>query len=95
MAQASFPERAERVLIAGMVLGIALVMERFVLDVRIFQTGLAILVVCTFLQIAVGNLPKTGGLTSSLVRIVAILAIVAIVFGIGILLVPTLSRLGR
>lgn len=93
MARATFPERAERVLIGGMVLGIALIMQRF--NLTLFKTGLSILVVSTLLQIAVGNIPKQGTLGGSLIRIVLILAVVALIFAIGVWLVPTLSRMGR
>lgn len=93
MARASFPERAERVLIVGMVAGIGLIMQRASLD--LFKAGLSVLVVSTLLQIAVGNIPKQGSVGGSLIRIVLILALVAAIFGLGALLVPTLSRLGR
>lgn len=93
MARATFPERAERVLIGGMVLGIALIMQR--VNLTLFKTGLSILVVSTLLQIAVGNVPKQGSVAGSLVRIVVILAVVALIFAIGVWLVPTLSRMGR
>ena len=93
MARATFPERAERVLIGGMVLGIALIMQR--VNLTLFKTGLSILVVSTLLQIAVGNIPKQGSVAGSLVRIVLILALVALIFAIGVWLVPTLSRMGR
>lgn len=93
MAHSTFPERIERVLIVGMVAGIALIMQRY--NLLLFQAGLLILVASTLMQIAVGNIPKAGGVASSLARILLILAIVALIFGIGIALVPTLSRLGR
>jgi hypothetical protein len=93
MARASFPERAERVLIGGMVLGIALIMQRSSID--LFKAGLSVLVASTLLQIAVGNIPKQGSVTGSLLRIVLILGIVALVFALGVWLVPTLSGLGR
>lgn len=89
----SFPERAERVLIAAMLLGIALIAQRY--NVTLFKTGLSVLVVATLLQIAVGNLPKQASLGRSLVLIATILAIVAAVFAIGIALVPVLSQMGR
>ncbi len=91
--RSSFIERAERVLILGMLVGIALIMQR--LNLLLFQVGLTVLVVSTLLQIAVGNVPKTGGVVGSLLRIALILGIVALIFGIGIALVPTLSGLGR
>ncbi|MDQ0467756.1 hypothetical protein [Labrys wisconsinensis] len=89
----SFPERAERVLIAALLVGIALIAQR--INIVLFKTGLGVLVVATFLQIAVGNLPKEASLGRSLVLIAVILAIVAAVFAIGIVLVPVLSQMGR
>jgi hypothetical protein len=91
--RATFPERLERVLIGGMVIGIVLILQRYSLP--LFQAGLSILVVSTLLQIAVGNIPKNGSVGKSLVRIVFLLCIIAAVFTVGILLVPALSHLGR
>ncbi len=93
MARATFPERIERVLIVGMVAGIALIMQRA--NLLLFQAGLLILVASTLMQIAVGNIPKAGGVASSIARIILILGVIALIFAIGIGLVPTLSRLGR
>ncbi len=93
MTKTTFPERAERVLIGGMLVGIVLLMQRFSLD--LYKAGLSVLVVSTLLQIAVGNIPKAGGVAASLVRILVIVAVIAVIFAIGVLVVPTLSRLGR
>lgn len=93
MTRATFPERAERVLIGAMVVGIALIVQRY--DLTLFKVGLSVLVVATLLQIAVGNIPKAGSAAGSLLRIALILALVAAIFGLGVALVPTLARLGR
>ena len=89
----TFPEYAERVLIAGMVVGILLIAQRF--SVTVFKVGLYVLVGSTLLQIAVGNVPKDMSFGPSLVRIAIILVGIACVFGLGIWLVPTFSHLGR
>jgi hypothetical protein len=89
----SFPELAERVLIAGMLAGIVMIAQRYSIDV--FRWGLGLLVAATFLQIAVGNLPRDASVRRSLVFIVAILATIVGVFAVGIWLVPMLSMLGR
>ncbi|CAM5769465.1 hypothetical protein LMIY3S_02846 [Labrys miyagiensis] len=89
----SFPERLERVLIVGMLVGIALIAQRY--NLILFKAGLAVLVVSTLLQIAVGNVPKSASIGRSLALIVLFLGIIALVFVIGIVLVPTLSQLGR
>jgi hypothetical protein len=93
MAQENFSERAEQVLIGGMVLGIGLIMQR--VNVDLYRAGLVILSVSTLLQIAVGNIPKQGSVSSSLIRIALILVLIAVIFAAGVLLVPTLSRMGR
>ena len=89
----SFPERAEIFLLSAMLVGIAMIAQRF--DVDVFRWGLRLLVAATILQIAVGNLPKEASVGRSLVLIVAILCLVALVFLAGIGLVPILSGLGR
>ncbi len=93
--QKTFQERAESLLIIGMVLGIALIAFTPIQFFEFIQLGLVVLVTCTFLQIAVGNIPRDIPWRHGLVRIAIILSIVAVVFGIGIALVPVLSQLGR
>ncbi|TNC63213.1 hypothetical protein [Rubellimicrobium roseum] len=93
MRHLTFPERAERVLIAALVLAILLIAQPW--SILVYRAGLILLVVATLLQIPVGNLPKDAGVGRSLMLIVLILGIVAAVFGIGILLTPFLSQLGR
>ncbi|WP_375570485.1 hypothetical protein ABWH92_17235 [Ahrensia marina] len=93
--QKTFQERAESLLIIGMVLGIALIAFTPIQFFEFIQLGLVVLVTCTFLQIAVGNIPRDIPWRQGLVRIAIILSIVAVVFGIGIALVPVLSQLGR
>lgn len=93
MAARSFAERAETALIGAIFLGIVLVAQRW--SISVFRAGLVILVVSTFLQIAVGNLPKHLAAGPSLKRIAMILAAVVALFTLGILLVPVLAGLGR
>ena len=88
-----FVERLERGLILVLLLAIALIAQPF--DIRLYRTGLLILVGATLLQIAVGNLPKDASPGRSLVFVAAILGVVAAVFGLGILLTPFLAQLGR
>ena len=93
MRRLSFAERAERALIAALLLAILLIAQPW--DIRIYRVGLLLLVAATLLQIAVGNLPKDAGAGRSLVLIALILAVVAAVFSLGIALTPFLSHLGR
>jgi hypothetical protein len=93
MRRLTFPERAERVLIAALVLAILLIAQPW--SIQVYRAGLILLVGATLLQIPVGNLPKEAGGGRSLLVIALILGVVAAVFGIGILLTPVLSQLGR
>ncbi len=93
MQKPTFAERAELTLIVAMLAGILLVAQRWWIDV--YRFGLVLLVAATFLQIAVGNVPKSLGFAGTAVRVVIILAVVALLFALGIFLVPHLARLGR
>ncbi|MHA6644042.1 hypothetical protein [Mesorhizobium sp. A623] len=89
----TFPERLEMFMILALAAGILLIAQRY--SLTLYKVGLSILVVATFLQIAVGNLRKDASVGRSLLFIVMVLAIAAVVFTIGILLVPYFSQLGR
>ncbi|PSJ62629.1 hypothetical protein [Kumtagia ephedrae] len=88
-----FAERAEGVLMASILVGIVLVAQQY--SLQLYRFGLCLLVAATLLQIAVGNIPKHLGAAASLVRIVVILCVVALMFLLGILLVPYFAQLGR
>lgn len=89
----SFPERLELVLIAGLVGGILLIAQRY--NLTLYRIGLCVLVASTLLQIAVGNLHKDASVGRSLWFIAKVLLVVASVFTLGVLLVPTFAGLGR
>ena len=89
----SFPERLEKTLILGLVIGILLIAQRY--NLTLYKVCLSILVVSTLLQIAVGNLKKDASAGRSLYFIAKVLVVVAVVFGVGILLVPYFSQMGR
>ena len=88
-----FPVAAEIVLIAAMLVGFVMIAQRVYMG--LYQLGLAIVVVATFLEIAVGNVPKDASFKRSLRFIALFLTIIAAVFTLGILLVPYLTALGR
>ena len=89
----SFVERLETALIGGLVIGILLIAQRY--NLTLYRVGLCVLVASTILQIAVGNLRKDASPGRSLVFIAGILGIIAAVFTLGIILVPTFAQLGR
>ena len=88
-----FPVAAEIVLIGAMLVGFLLIMQRTFM--WMYQLGLAIVVTATFLEIAVGNVPKEASFRRSVKFIALFLSIIVVVFTIGILLVPYLTNLGR
>ncbi|MBW4023976.1 MAG: hypothetical protein HIU92_12720 [Proteobacteria bacterium] len=84
--------RAELALILIMVLGFLLIVQQW--SFGLFQIGLLTVMAATILNIAVGNLPRNASLGRALRLTVLLLAIIAVVFAAGILLVPYLARLG-
>ena len=89
----TFPQRLETTLIFGLVIGILLIAQRY--NLTLYKVGLSILVLSTLLQIAVGNLKKDASTGRSLWFIAKVLVVVAAIFGLGIVLVPYFSQLGR
>ena len=92
--QKTFQERAESLLIIGMVTGIALIAFTPLAFFEFIQVGLVVLVARLFANRG-RQYSARHPLAAGLVRITIILCIVAIVFGIGVGLVPVLSQLGR
>lgn len=94
MSHLSFVEKAERTLIITMIISI-LTITLAPRVLWLYQASLGLLIVSTFLQIAVGNLPRDANFKRSAKISTIILSLVAMVFGLGILLVPVFSGLGR
>jgi glucose-6-phosphate-specific signal transduction histidine kinase len=93
MRRFTFQERAERVLITALLVAIAMIAQQF--SIQVYRWGLLLLVAATLLQIAVANLPKDCTPREGIVMTVGILVAIACVFGVGILLAPVLTQLGR
>jgi hypothetical protein len=85
--------RLEIALITVMGVGFLLIAQTW--SFRVYQVGLLAIMAATILNIAVGNLPRQARPGRALLLTLLILAIVATVFGVGILLVPALARLGQ
>ncbi len=85
--------RLELALITVMCVGFVLIAQTW--NFRLYQFGLLAIMAATVLNIAVGNLPRQARPGRALGFTLLILAIVAAVFGLGILLVPALARLGQ
>lgn len=85
--------RAETGLILLMLLGFVLITQQW--SFSLYQLGLLTVIGATILNIAVSNVPKAAQGWRVVRSLVLILAVTAAVFGLGIVLVPFLARLGQ
>jgi len=88
-----FAARFQAILIAVMFVGFALIAQRF--SKTLYQVGLPLLILAAFFQIAFGNISPTAGFAKSMRQLALTWVLVAAVFGLGILLAPTLIGFGR
>lgn len=87
-----FAARTQAILIVVMLVGFVLIAQQA--SKTLYQIGLPLLVLAAFTQIAFGNIPPTAGGGRSLALLALTWVIVAAVFGLGIVLAPTLIGLG-
>ena len=92
-ARLPFAARFQAILIGVMFVGFVLIAQPA--SKTLYQIGLPILVLAAFLQIAFGNIPPAAGFGKSMALLALTWAIVAAVFGLGIVLAPHLIQLGR
>lgn len=85
--------RLELALICLFGVGFCLILQQW--SFAGYRWGLQLLIAVTLLNIAVGNLPKDASPLRAGLLTLLILAVVALVFGLGILLVPYLAQMGR
>jgi hypothetical protein len=85
--------RLELALILVMCAGFVCIAQTW--SFRVYQAGLLAVMGATVLNIAVGNLPRQARAGRAFLLTLSILGIVGAVFGIGILLVPSLAQLGQ
>ena len=88
-----FAASAQAVLVVLMVLSFVLIAQRF--SFFVYKVGLLLLTACALLQIGFGNIPPTAPFRHSMLLLGVALAIVAAVFGLGLILAPYLIQLGR
>ena len=89
----NFAEVLHAILIILMLLSFILITQQ---GSKIFyQIGFIVLVVSTFIQIVFGNVPPTANFKQSMKLLGIGLAIVGVVFVLGIILAPHLANLGR
>ena len=61
----------------------------------VYQIGLVLLVASALVQVVFGNVAPATGFARSMKQLALGLAVVAAVFGLGIVLTPLLVKLGR
>ena len=81
------------VLIVLMLVSFALIAQQS--SQALYHLGFVLLIVSTFVQIVFGNVPPETNFRRSMALLGMGLAIVALVFLLGILLAPVLANLGR
>ena len=102
----TFASRTQAALVWIMLASFALMTQQFVtffevgdleIDVGLllYQLGLVTLIVSAILQIAFGNIPAGAGFGKSMKLLGISMFVVALVFGLGIVLAPVLTQLGR
>lgn len=88
-----FAARFQAILIGVMFVGFVLIAQQG--SKTLYQIGLPLLVLAAFFQLAFGNIPPGSNAATSLKLLALSWAIVAVVFGLGIVLAPFLIGLGR
>jgi hypothetical protein len=83
----------QSILIGLLIVSLVLIAQQY--SQAIYQLGLILLVATTIVQIGFGNVPPNASFGKSMKLLALFLAIIAFVFGLGIVLVPTLLRLAR
>jgi uncharacterized membrane protein len=85
--------RLQAAIICLLGVGFLMVLQRWSFDA--YHYGLMSIMGLTLLNIAVGNLPREASPRRAVLLLLLFLALVAVVFGVGIVLVPYLAQLGR
>ncbi len=88
-----FAATMQGALVVLMTLSFVMIAQQF--SSQVYRLGLLLLVVSTIAQIAFGNIPPTAGFRRSMKLLGITVIIVAIVFGVGIVIAPYLVELGR
>ncbi len=85
--------RLERAIVVALLFSFALLAQP--VQFFLYEAGLLLLITATVVQIAVGNVPEDSGMRGVLRGLALTVAIFGGLVLVGILLVPSLMRLGR
>jgi len=81
------------VLIVLLILSLVLIAQQA--SFNLYHVGFLMLVISAIIQIGFGNVPPTSDFKKSMGLLGIYLLVIAAVFGLGIILAPTLIRLAR
>jgi len=88
-----FAYRVQAALIVGLLLSFVLIMQN--VSLGLYKAGILLLIGATLIQIPFGNIPPETNARKTLRMFVRMLLIVAVIFGVGILVAPILVNMGR
>lgn len=88
-----FAARLQSYLIVALIVSLVLIAQQF--NKTVYQIGIVMLIVSTFLQIGASNIDPKADFKGSMKVMGIALSIVAVVFALGIYLVPIFLELGR
>jgi hypothetical protein len=81
------------ILVILLIVSFAMITQQF--NETLYRIGFLLLIVSTLVQIVFGNLPPEADFKQSIRFTAVVFIIIAIVFGLGILIAPYLVNLGR
>jgi len=88
-----FASVMQGVLIVLLILSLVLIAQQA--SFNLYHVGFLMLVISAIIQIGFGNVPPTSDFKKSMGLLGIYLLVIAAVFGLGIILAPTLIRLAR
>jgi len=88
-----FAAIVQGILVILLVVSFAMITQQF--NETLYRLGFLLLIASTLVQIVFGNLPPEADFKQSIRFTAVVFIIIAIVFGLGILIAPYLVNLGR
>jgi hypothetical protein len=88
-----FAAIVQGILVILLLVSFAMITQQF--NETLYRIGFLLLIASTLVQIVFGNLPPEADFKQSIRFTAVVFIIIAIVFGLGILLAPYLVNLGR
>jgi len=88
-----FAAIVQGILVILLIVSFAMITQQF--NETLYRLGFLLLIASTLVQIVFGNLPPEADFKQSIRFTAVVFIIIAVVFGLGILIAPYLVNLGR